>query len=243
MIENSSKPLAKRGARKAGSAPLPIDPVITPAATAIAAVQVAVAQAAEAKIAAAAPVLTPADTIEAAPSPAVSSDPAPAETLAPFQGGTPDMATVIPNMTDTAGVTTEKLQSMFGDMGARFKASFEKQSKLGEEMVELTKGNVEAVVASARVAAKGGEVIGQDAADFGKKSFESAVAAMKGFASIKSPTELFQLQSEFAKASFDSAVAEASRFSETMMKLAGDVAQPLSTRYAVAAEKIKAATL
>ncbi|PZU06354.1 MAG: hypothetical protein DI605_19510 [Sphingomonas sp.] len=138
---------------------------------------------------------------------------------------------------------TEKAAAMLGEMNTRFKTAFEKSSKLGEELVEFTKGNVEAIVASARVAAKGGESLGQDAAEYGKKSFESAMATFKSFAAVKSPTELFQLQSDFAKSSFDSAVAEASKFSESVMKLAGDVAQPLSTRYALAAEKIKAATL
>jgi hypothetical protein len=38
-------------------------------------------------------------------------------------------------------------------------------------------------------------------------------------------------------------VAEASRVSESLLKVAGDVAQPISNRYALAAEKIKSATL
>lgn len=183
-----------------------------------------------------------AESIEAVTSPAVESDPIPAEP-APLasanEEGTNDMATT----SETAGFATDKFQSLFSDMGQRFKSSFEKSAKLGEEMVDLTKGNVEAVVASARVAAKGSEQLGQEAVDYGKKSLESAVAAMRGFASVKSPTELFQLQSEFAKSSFDSAVAQASKLSESMLKLAGEVAQPLSSRYAVAAEKIKSAAL
>jgi phasin family protein len=66
---------------------------------------------------------------------------------------------------------------------------------------------------------------------------------MKSMATVKSPSELFQIQSAYAKASFDGAVSEASKLTEAWMKLAGDVFQPLSTRYALAAEKIKAATL
>ena len=187
---------------------------------------------------------TPSDTIEkieAALSPAITRDTLTDATIAPILEGLEAMANTSP--TQTVGIASEKLQSMFGDVGARFKASFEKSSKLGEEMVELSKGNVEAVVASARVAAKGSEALGQDVAEYGKKSLETAVAAMKSFASVKSPTELFQLQSDYAKTSFDSMIAEASKFSESMMKLAGDVAQPLSTRYALAAEKIKAVAL
>jgi phasin family protein len=144
--------------------------------------------------------------------------------------------------TSTKAVT-EKVQSMFTEMNDRAKTAMEKSAKVGEEITEFTKGNVEAFVASAKTAAKGAETLGQEAAEYGKKSFESASTAMKSMATVKSPTELFQIQSEFAKASFDGAVSEVSKFTEAWMKLAGDIFQPLSSRYALAAEKIKAAAL
>lgn len=137
---------------------------------------------------------------------------------------------------------TEKATAMLGEMNDRLKTTFEKSSKVGEEVVEFSKGNVEALVASAKIAAKASEAISQEVAEYSKKNLENTVALFKSFASVKSPTELFQLQSDFAKSSFDSAVAEASKFSEALMKVAGEIAQPLSTRYALAAEKIKGAT-
>ncbi len=138
---------------------------------------------------------------------------------------------------------TDKAQAMFGDFSSRVKTALEKSTKLGDEMVDFAKGNVEAVIASSRVAAKASESLGQEAAEYGKKHFEAATAAFKSFAAVKSPTELFQLQSEYAKATFDSLVSEASRVSESLIKVAGDVAQPLSNRYALAAEKIKTTSL
>lgn len=183
-----------------------------------------------------------AETIQAVTSPAIESDPIAPAILpiepAPVTEEDTIMATVASH-TEAA----EKAQAMFAEFTNRFKAGFEKSTKLGEEYVEFAKGNVEAVIASSKVAAKAGETLGQEAAEYGKKHFEAATAAFKGFASVKSPTELFQLQSEFAKASFDGFVAEASRVSESLMKVAGDVAQPLSNRYALAAEKIKSASL
>jgi len=180
--------------------------------------------------------------IEAATSPALDNDvtEAVAATTAVSEEGIEKMATIA---TPTPTEATDKAQAMFGDMSNRFKSAFEKSTKINEEMVELAKGNVEALVASARVAAKGGETLGQEAAEYGKKSLENAVALFKSVASVKSPTELFQLQSDYAKSSFDTAVAEASKFSEALLKIAGEVAQPLSTRYAIAAEKIKTASL
>ena len=93
------------------------------------------------------------------------------------------------------------------------------------------------------MAAKGGEALGQEAAEYGKKSFEGAIALLKSFTQVRSPTELFQLQSDYAKASIESAVTEASKTSESLLKLAGEVVQPLSNRYAVATEKLKAVSL
>ena len=184
-----------------------------------------------------------AESIEAVTSPAEESDinQAPVESIEPVPASeeTNDMATAATTPNEAA----EKAQALFSDFSNRFKTAFEKSTKLSEELVDFTKGNVEAVIASARVAAKASEAFGQEAAEYGKKNLESATTAFKSFATVKSPTELFQLQSEFAKASFDSIVAEASRVSEALMKVAGEVAQPISNRYAIAAEKIKSAAL
>jgi phasin family protein len=136
---------------------------------------------------------------------------------------------------------TVKAQALFADFNDRTKAAVEKSTKLVEEANEFAKGNVEALVESGRIAAKGFETLGQDAAEYGRKSFESATAALKSFATIKSPTELFKLQSDFVRGAFDSYVAEASKNTEAVLKLAGDAAQPLSNRFAVAAEKVKTA--
>lgn len=136
---------------------------------------------------------------------------------------------------------TQKAQAMFADFNDRTKAAVEKSTKLIEEANDFAKGNVEALVESGKIASNGLQTLGQDAAEYSRKSFETATAALKTFATVKSPTELFKLQSDFFRTSFDSYVAEASKNTEAMFKLAGDAAQPLSTRFAVAAEKVKTA--
>lgn len=140
---------------------------------------------------------------------------------------------------DTVKPAVEKAQAVFTDFSARTKAAVDKSTKLGEELSEFTKGNVEALVASGKVAAKGAETLAQEVAEYGKKSFEQATQTLKGIAAAKSPADFLQVQSDYAKGAFDGAVAQASRFSEAWMKLAGDVVQPLSSRYAIAAEKFK----
>jgi phasin family protein len=134
-----------------------------------------------------------------------------------------------------------KGQALFADWNDRTKAAVEKSTKLVEEANDFAKGNVEALVESGRIAAKGLEAMGQDAAEYGRKSFESATAALKTMSSVRSPADFFKLQSDFIRTAFDSYVAEASRNAEAMVKLAGDAAQPISSRVAVAVEKVKLA--
>lgn len=135
--------------------------------------------------------------------------------------------------------TAAKTQAFFGDAQARTQASMEKSAKLFEDMIAFNKGNLEAIVESSKIAAKGAETLGQGAADYAKRTFETATQTLQTLSSVKSPTEFMKLQSDFARSAFDSMVAETSRSTETMMKLAGEIAQPLSNRFAVAAEKMK----
>jgi phasin family protein len=134
-----------------------------------------------------------------------------------------------------------KAQAVFGDFNERAQAAVAKSTKLVEEANDFAKGNLEAIVESGKITAKGLEAFGQDAAEYSRKSFENATTALKTMSAVKSPTEFFKLQSDFFRASFDSYVAEASKNTEALIKLAGDAAQPLSNRVAVAAEKVKIA--
>ncbi|MBO9713417.1 phasin family protein [Sphingomonas sp.] len=142
---------------------------------------------------------------------------------------------------ETIETNMAKAQAFFTEFNDRAKAAVEKSTKLVEEANEFAKGNLEAFVESGKITAKGLESFGQDAAEYSRKSFESATAALKNLAAVKSPTEFFKLQSDYFRTSFDSAVAEASKNTEALIKLAGDAAQPLSNRVAVAAEKAKIA--
>ncbi|HET9510710.1 MAG TPA: phasin family protein [Sphingomonas sp.] len=130
---------------------------------------------------------------------------------------------------------------MFTDVSDRAKAMFSKSQSAVADMGEFGKGNVEAMVESGKIAAKGLETLGQDAADYTRRSFETMTSAFKTLASVKSPTEFFQLQSEYVRSAFDQAVAQSSKTTEAMIKLTSDAAQPLSNRFAVAVEKVKTA--
>ena len=134
-----------------------------------------------------------------------------------------------------------RTETAVADFQTRAKAAVEKgQAGLGEAM-EFSKGNVEALVASAKVAAKGVQEIASYSVEYGKGAIEKAVADTKRLYSVKSPAEFFSLQTEITKGAVDEAVAQVSKFTESYLKLVGEVVQPLSNRYALAAEKVKSA--
>ena len=132
----------------------------------------------------------------------------------------------------------DKFQNLFADAGERSQELVAKSQKAAEELAEITKGNVEALAEAGRIATNGARAIGQDALASGRESIERTSAAVRTLADAKSPTEFFQLQSELARASFDRAVTEGSKFTEQMVKLAGEAVQPLSTRASLNAERI-----
>jgi phasin family protein len=136
----------------------------------------------------------------------------------------------------------DKFQTLFADAGERSQDIVRKSQKAAEDLAEIAKANVEALTEAGRIATSGARTIGQDALASGREGIEQASAAVKTLAEAKSPTEFFQLQSELARASFDRVVAEGSKFTEQLVKLAGEAVQPLSTRASLNAERINELT-
>ena len=128
-------------------------------------------------------------------------------------------------------------QSLFADANDRSQEAVKRSQKVAEELADLTRANVEAVVEAGRVAAEGARSIGQEAVSSSRDGFEQAADAIRTLAEAKSPTEYLQLQGDFARASFDRAVAESSRLTESLVKLAGEAFQPLSNRASANAER------
>ena len=68
---------------------------------------------------------------------------------------------------------------------------------------------------------------------------EYSMFMLKSLAAAKSPAEFFQLQSELLSSNFDAFAKEAAKNSEAFLKLAGEVAQPISTRVSLISEKVR----
>jgi phasin family protein len=136
----------------------------------------------------------------------------------------------------------DRFQTLFADAGSRGQEAIEKGRKTAEELAELTRANVEAMVEASKIAATGAKTVGEDALQRTREGIEQNVADLKCLAQATSPTEFFQLQSEMAKQNFDRVVASFSQLTEASVKLAGEAIQPLSNRAALNAEKLNELT-
>jgi phasin family protein len=133
--------------------------------------------------------------------------------------------------------TFAPFQTLFADFGERSQEAVKRSQKVAEELADLTRANVEALVESGRVAAEGARSIGQDVVAKSRENVEQAADVIRTLAEAKSPTEYLQLQSDLARASFDRAVSETSKLTESLVKLAGEAFQPLSNRASANAER------
>jgi len=191
---------------------------------------------------------------------AVETAPAPVQTSPILPDAAPVAAPTTPTPTTKGPITMENTvkqvqetaQKMAADATAhvetlvagateKAKEAVEKSQKMAEEAVSFHKDNAEAVVASGKLMAEGVQSGAQYAAELGRKHFEDASAALKSIAAAKSPSEFFTLQSDYMKSSYEAFIAESSKSSEATMKFFGEVFQPISNRFAVAADKVKAA--
>jgi phasin family protein len=133
--------------------------------------------------------------------------------------------------------TFAPFQNIFAQANENGQQYAERGQKVAEELADLTRANVEAVVKASRVASEGARALTQDAVSSSREGFEKAADAIRTLAEAKSPTEYLQVQGEIARASFDRFVAEGSKLAESMVKLAGEAFQPISNRATANAER------
>ena len=177
-----------------------------------------------------------------------------AKAAKPVKTATPKLAVTSPvaaakeglkTMNDTvkkfADEAKTRFETLTADMNGRSKEAMEKASKLAEEAVEFQKANIEALVESGKIAAKGMQALGEEGVAFGRKSIEEVTASLKGYTAVKTPVEFFQLYAENSKKAFDTAVAQTSKTSEMVVKLANDSFAPISNRVSEITAKVKAA--
>ncbi len=143
--------------------------------------------------------------------------------------------------TRTAKAKKVTVQSLKADVQDKAKLAYVKGAVVANELSTMTKGNVDAVVASGKILGAGLKELSEGSITDGKLAFGSFVADLKAFAAVKSPTEFFELQFKVAKRNIDTAVALGGKNGKAIGKLASDAAAPLSGQVKANVAKLRAA--
>jgi phasin family protein len=133
---------------------------------------------------------------------------------------------------------TKPFADAVGDAQSKAKAAYDKGAELAAEATEFAKGNIEALVESGTIYAAGVQSLGKTYAEEAKTAYETLTADLKELAGVKSPAELFQLQTKLARRNFDAWVAYGSKNTDAVLKLANETFAPISGRVSLAAEKV-----
>jgi hypothetical protein len=183
---------------------------------------------------------SPAAQVAASEKPSITPDKSAIEADPPGSSGTSQAERPITATQDAAlpDAVVERTKAVVGELNSRTRAALEKSVKIGEELSDVARGNVEAIVASSHAVADGAETLGRHAADYGKRRVERATAALSSLVAARTPAEMIDVQSDYIRRSLDDALTQASLFGNIWAKVAHDVVDPLSSRYAAAAEKM-----
>jgi len=106
-----------------------------------------------------------------------------------------------------------------------------------EDVAQLGKENVEAVVKSSQILAKSAEQLGRAVAGFTQSSLEIGAQAGQALLGVKTLRDLVEVQSEFARNAFDHFVAGTSKISDMTVKVANEAIEPISQRMNEAIDK------
>lgn len=139
--------------------------------------------------------------------------------------------------TDYAG----QMKNGLAELQTRAKTAYDKGAEYAAEARDFSQGNLDAMVESGKIFAAGMQDLTKTAVEDGKVAVETMTADAKEFAAVRSPTDFVQLQGKIASRNFDAAVAQMSKATEAWVKLAGDVAAPISGRASLAMEKVRKA--
>lgn len=140
------------------------------------------------------------------------------------------IAAVTKSVEDAIATAKQNLEGLVKAQQEQIEKASAKVLKGYDELTVLTKENVDALVKSGTVVAKGAEEAGKQVAAFTQSSLEKSVSNAKAVLAVKTIQELVELQNAFTKASLDAFVSESTKLQELTVKVANEALAPLNAR-------------
>ncbi|MCG5239990.1 phasin family protein [Azospirillum doebereinerae] len=136
----------------------------------------------------------------------------------------------------------EQTVKQFEQTATAAKEQFEKATtqllKSYEDLQAAGKANVEALVESSSIAAKGAEDLSREVVAYSQSALDKTITTGKALLTAKSLQEVVELQNSFLKSSFDSLIAETTRIHELSVKVTNEALAPLNARVTATVETL-----
>jgi phasin family protein len=137
----------------------------------------------------------------------------------------------------TAFPGAQAFEKLFADATGRGEEIAKRSRKAAEELADITRANVDALVESGKIATSGAQSIGQQVLAKGRDTVDQAANTVRALAEAKTPADVLQVQSDFFRSAFDRFVEESATLTESLVKVAGEAFEPISTRASLNVER------
>lgn len=107
-----------------------------------------------------------------------------------------------------------------------------------DDMASFNRENLDAVVETSNIVAKGVEDLGKAVTTFTQSAFETSLATTKKMFAAKNFQEVVDLQNAWAKETLDGFLGESAKLHEMSLKLATSAAVPMNQRVGKAIERM-----
>lgn len=131
------------------------------------------------------------------------------------------------NMADKLAARLEKLTA---DAQARAKEVADRAVALSKDAVEFNRENLETLIESGKITAKGAQEIGKTNIKYGRENLTEANRAFQNLFSGAAPKELLEKQADFLRSGLDRMMDQTSNNADAVTKLAGKAYQPIADR-------------
>lgn len=136
---------------------------------------------------------------------------------------------------------SEKIESVITPTAEAFQAGYEKlQASFGEAFVH-SKANVEALTASAKIAAEGMKQASEISLAYLQSSASLATETAKSLGGVKSLQEAVEIQADYAKSAMSTYFAEFTKVSDVMLGAMKESVKPISERTSAVWSSIQSA--
>ena len=107
-----------------------------------------------------------------------------------------------------------------------------------QDLAALNRDNIEAVVRSSAVVAKGVESLSRGLMAYAQQSIGTNIATANAIFGARSLREVIDVQNEFARSGFGSFWAESAKLTDMSLRVASDAMAPLQARFKLTMERM-----